>query len=419
MNKIWLQKWKASSAVGTSELIRNRQSLLRKIQNIVLLLLFCTQILQAQEKPKPYALDGYLSLMQQNLIFDQPLSGKKGLITDNLLHNRINFKYFLNEKWTFRADLRSRLLWGEFTKLNTQSPAFAKALNTSSNDAITLSAVLSEKEGVIAHSVLDRLFMEYAGEKWEVRLGRQRINWGINTIWNPNDIFNTASFFDFDYVEQPGSDALRVSRYIGLSDKMEFAISPNKDFDRWTAALLWKTHYKTYDLQFLSGWMEEEVVLGAGWAGSIKNLGFKGEISTFLNNKENLDNSLSATTSLDYSFKKGLYASWGLLYNSNGQTNAPFRQVFNFQVSPKNLYPYQWATVTQFSFPFNPLLNGSLAIIYSPVKANPLFINPNISYNLSDNFDLSLISQIVFSNDDQDQYHNFLDGVFLRMKYSY
>ncbi len=382
-------------------------------------LLFFAQVLIAQDQPKPYVLDGYISLMQQNLIFDHPLTGKKSLITDNLLHHRLNFKYFLNEKWTFRADLRNRMLWGEFTKLNTQSPLFAKALDQSANDAITLSASLTEKDGIIVHSVLDRLFVEYSGEKWEIRLGRQRINWGINTIWNPNDIFNTASFFDFDYVEQPGSDALRVSRYIGLSDKIELAVSPNKDFDKWTAALLWKTHYKSYDWQFLSGWMEDELVVGTGWAGSIKNLGFKGEISGFLNDKTNVDNTLSATTSIDYSFKKGLYASLGLLYNSHGETQIPFQEIFSFQVSPKNLYPYRWAIATQFSFPFNPLLTGSLAVIYSPVKAQPLFLNPNFTYNVSNNWELSLISQMIFSNDLARKYRNNLDGVFVRLKYHY
>jgi len=388
-------------------------------KTITAIFLLLVLSLSAQEAPKPYSLDGYISFMQQNLIFDQPLSGKKNLITDNLLHNRINFKYFLNEKWTFRADLRSRMLWGEFTKLNTLSPDFAKAIDKSANDAITLSALLAEKDGIIVHSVFDRLFLEYSSDKWEVRLGRQRINWGINTVWNPNDIFNTASFFDFDYVEQPGSDALRISRYIGLSDKLELAISPNKDFEKWTAALLWKTNIKNYDIQFLSGWMEDELVLGTGWAGSIKNLGFKGEISAFLHDKNDIDNTISATTGMDYSFKKGLYSSFGILYNSNGKTKEPFQQAFSFQVSPKNLYPYRWATITQISFPFNPLLSGSMAIIYSPVKANPLFLNPNLSYNVHDNWEVAFIGQLVFSKDAQEDYHNFLNGLFLRLKYNY
>lgn len=359
--------------------------------------------------------------MQQNLLLDNPQSGKKILLTDNLLHNRINFKYYINEKWTFRSDLRNRILWGEFTRANMQNPMtdYAGSINKSSNDAVTLSGILVEEDGFIMHSVLDRLFVEYVGEKWEMRLGRQRINWGINTVWNPNDIFNAYSFFDFDYVEQPGADALRISRYIGLSDKIELAVSPNKDFDKWTVGLLWKTNLKNYDIQLLTGWMEDEVVLGAGWAGNIKNMGFKGEMSYFLNEDENIDNSLSATMGLDYSFKKGLYTGLGLLYNSNGNTDQPFQQIFNFKISAKNLYPYKWATFTQLSYPFNPLLNTSLAIIYSPVKANPLFINPQISFSITDNWDISMIGQLVYSTNDKDEFHNYLDGVYLRLKWSY
>lgn len=343
------------------------------------------------------------------------------MLTDNLLHNRINFKWYINDQWTFRSDLRSRVLWGEYTKANMLNPNadFAKNINDSSNDAVILSGILIEEDGFIIHSVLDRLFLEYAGEKWEMRLGRQRINWGINTVWNPNDIFNAYSFFDFDYVEQPGSDALRISRYIGLSDKIELAVSPNKDFDKWTVGLLWKTNLKSYDIQFLTGWVEDEIILGTGWAGSIKNVGFKGEISYFINDDDQIDNSISATMGLDYSFKKGLYAGFGLLYNSNGNTDQPFQQIFNFQLSAKNLYPYKWATFTQLSYPFNPLLSTSFAIIYSPVKANPLFLNPQISYNISDEWDISLIGQMIYSNDNKDEFHNYLDGVFMRLKWSF
>ena len=50
-----------------------------------------------------------------------------------------------------------------------------------------------------------------------------------------------------------------------------------------------------------------EIVLGGGWAGNIKKAGFKGELSYFINN--NFNNTLSLSTSLDYSFKDGYYLS--------------------------------------------------------------------------------------------------------------
>ena len=61
----------------------------------------------------------------------------------------------------------------------------------------------------------DRLFIEWNKEKWNIRIGRQRINWGINLAFNPNDIFNAYNFLDFDYEERPGVDAARVQYYYG------------------------------------------------------------------------------------------------------------------------------------------------------------------------------------------------------------
>lgn len=40
--------------------------------------------------------------------------------------------------------------------------------------------------------------------------------------WNPNDWFNTYNYFDFDYEERPGTDAIRVRVYFkdGMSSLM-------------------------------------------------------------------------------------------------------------------------------------------------------------------------------------------------------
>ncbi len=387
---------------------------------IILILLTIPALAQEEEEPN-YSLSGYVSYMQQNLIFYQSTSGVSNLLTDNLLHNRIKYERYLSDNWTVRVDIRNRVLWGEFTKSNITNPTlnYSQLIDDSANDAVKLSAIILDHKEVLVHSALDRLYVEYADDYWEVRLGRQRINWGISTVWNPNDLFNTFSFFDFDYVEQPGSDALRVSRYFGDSDKLEFAVSPSKDFDKWTAALLWKTNIKSYDFQLLTAWVEDDFVLGTGWEGNIKSVGFKGEASYFVSSLDAVSNSLNATLSWDYSFTSGWIISLGVLYNSNGETEKPFQQIFDFRISSKNLYPYRWAIFSQLSIPFNPLMNGSIAFIFSPVSSKPLFINPRVTYSLADNWDISLVGQLIFSDDVNNEYQNYFDGIFGRLKWSF
>ena len=107
--------------------------------------------------------------------------------------------------------------------------------------------------------MLDRLYLDYVKGNLEVRLGRQRVNWGINTVWNPNDIFNAFTFTDFDYEERPGSDALRVKYYTGFASSIEIAV---KAFDRKEDAvggILWKFNKWNYDFQALVGIMQEDL----------------------------------------------------------------------------------------------------------------------------------------------------------------
>ena len=146
----------------------------------------------------------------------------------------------------------------------------------------------STKNQFVAHSVIDRMLIQYSDEKWDITIGRQRINWGINNIWNPNDIFNAYNFLDFDYEERPGNDAVRIQRNLKNSSALELAYKSGKNKDKHTAAFLYKLNKWKYDFQFLSGIYQTDYVLGGGWAGNIKEAGFKGEMSYFIPIKKHI-----------------------------------------------------------------------------------------------------------------------------------
>ena len=239
---------------------------------MIIFLLFSTQIAftQEEEKEKNWQLTGYVKSLQSVFILDAGKDLEDQWLTDNLIHNRLNFKWYLNEHFTFKADLRNRILYGESTKFNnTFNPDFSKTLNESSNDVLNLSALIVDKTPVIFHSVIDRLYLEWAKENWEIRLGRQRINWGISTVWNPNDLFNAFSFTDFDYEERPGSDALRVKYYTGYAGSVEVAVKAFENTDEIVAATMWKFNKWNYDFQLLGGIVQRDLALGAGWALSL------------------------------------------------------------------------------------------------------------------------------------------------------
>ncbi len=57
---------------------------------------------------------------------------------------------------------------------------------------------------------LDRAFLDIALERWDLRIGRQAINFGQALIWNPVDLVDSSSPLDFDIVKE-GVDTFRAS----------------------------------------------------------------------------------------------------------------------------------------------------------------------------------------------------------------
>lgn len=367
------------------------------------------------------ALSGYVKNMQTVIFFNnsypnaQQTAFTDTVFLDQLIHQRLNLNWYINDKFTLKAGWRNRIFLGDFVR---STPGYAEQVDKASNDYLNLSVLVIDNPSVVWHSVLDRLYLQYSSGDWEVRLGRQRVNWGINTVWNPNDIFNAFSFTDFDYEERPGSDAIRVKYYTGISSSIEVAAKAADNINEAVIAGLWKFNKWNYDFQLLGGYAKDDIVLGTGWAGNLKNAGFKGEFSWFtpLNDKNEKD-AFTATIGVDYSFANSLYLNGGALYNSMGSSRGDASTLFSFELSAKNLYPYEWAFFGSASYPFTPLINGGLAVIYSPVKSRALFLNPTLTLSIKENWDLDLIGQIVF--DKKEKYGSSLQAAFLRLKFSY
>lgn len=387
--------------------------LLRLLNGLLLLLLTVSLAAQEEEEPRNWTLTGYVKNLQTGLFFnDVP---PDTYVQDNLIHNRLNFRWYPHQNWRLRADLRTRIFYGDLVRM---TPNYGEQVDDVNNDYFDWSAILFEGQSWVGHTMLDRLYLEYAKDDWEIRLGRQRVNWGISTVWNPNDIFNAFAFTDFDYEERPGSDVLRVKRYLGFASSVELVGRIADRFDETILAGLWRFNTGGYDFQVLAGYVQEQWAFGGGWAGSIKNAGFKGEWTFFLPGNTDNDLSFAGTIGLDYAFEQGLYLNLGYLYNSNGTTSGGILTLFDFELSAQNLYPYRHAIFAQASYPLTPLFSAGAAVIYSPVEVHALFVNPTFTYSMATNWDLDLIGQIVFDQE-PGGYRSPLQAAFLRVKYSF
>ena len=376
------------------------------------------------EKPSKWQIQGYLKYLNSSVFVptDQSplpiLTSKKILINDNLLHNRLKFKYFANNQLTFHAELRNRLFWGDQVRFTLLAGGdFLEGVDLGSDDYLDWSLGHQNNSGYALHTTIDRFYAEWIKGQWEVRLGRQRVNWGISTIWNPNDIFNAYNFTDFDYEERPGSDALRIKHYLGFASSIEIAVNAFDKKEEFVGAAKANFHTGTYDWQVLAGVIKEHLTIGGGWAGNLGNASLKGETSWFYPlSSDSLDNSLALTLGIDYTFENQLYVNSGILYNSNGTTGSG-GNLLSFQLSARNLYPYKYSILSQWVYPINPLLNGAVIFVYSPSDAHALFFNPVLTYSLSQNWDLDLVGQLFFQK--TEKYRSEVQAGFVRIKWSF
>lgn len=371
--------------------------------------------IHAQEEEINYPLleiNGYIKDLQTSFFQDRIES----MSTFNTLHNRINFKLNLDSKFSFKLELRNRILWGEFI---SDIPNYGEFLEENSG-FLNLSKLWLDKKGFVVHSMADRMYFQYTTPGWDVKLGRQRINWGINTIWNPNDIFNAYNFLDFDYEERPGSDALRIQKNLHSNATMELAYKPGKNKDQHIAGILYKWNTSAYDFQVLTGLLHTDYFIGGGWAGSIADAGFKGEFSSFHPRKNAADTNSVLTLSLmlDRTFSNEWYLSFAYLYNSHPHGNLLGNSGFlDAQLSPKSLFPYRNSFYAGMSKALSPIHNLSLSLIYAPANNTLLWI-PTYHWNTASNFDIDITIQSSFAETNK-VYKSIGNVFYIRGKWSY
>jgi hypothetical protein len=271
----------------------------------------------------------------------------------------------------------------------------------------------------------DRFYVQWTKNNWEIKAGRQRINWGVNLAWNPNDWFNAYSFFDFDYEERPGSDAIRISRYTGVASSIEVAAKMAETTDQFVGAAMWKFNKKNYDWQFLAGFAQGDLAIGSGWAGNLGLASFKGELSYFhktVNKTVNTDynDMFLGAASVDYSFANSLYLNGSVMFNSLGKLNPDFGLLVVGQRpnSVRSLSPYKWSSFVQTSYPVSPLINSGIALIYYP-GGDSFFINPSITFSARQNLDIDLIGQLFFGNNAAGNFASLINSLYVRLKWSF
>ena len=162
-----------------------RLLVIKKSRLLIFFLIFINSLEGFSQNSKAsFNINGYVKYLPAYMdysFFDSEIN--------NLIHNRINMRGYFSESFSMGLEVRNRILFGDI-------PVIQSDLGL-----VDMSYFVIENSNFVFHSMIDRLWLKYQKDKIEINVGRQRVNWGINTIWNSNDLFNAYNFIDFDYVE--------------------------------------------------------------------------------------------------------------------------------------------------------------------------------------------------------------------------
>jgi len=387
-------------------------------KNLLFLVFFITTITAVSQSK--FSFNGYLKelSMYYKPVEPIPISTTDSLdyLFLNQIHNRLNFKWFATEKLTFDLEMRNRIFFGQMVK---KFPEYEEMINQDGG-YFDLGVIVYSADSWFLHSAIDRAWFDYTYKKWQLRVGRQRINWGINLVWNPNDIFNTFSYFEFDYEERPGTDGIKLQYFTSETSSAELVYKVGHNADEMAFAGMYRFAKLNYDFQMLGGWMGKDYVLGGGWSGDIKGGGFRGEVSWFIPRESDNGSweAVVASVSGDYFLKNSLYLHGGILYNSHGTTgDAGGRSFFSPDISAKMLSSGRYNLFGQVSYPFTPLFNGGLSSILNPCDGS-FFIGPTLTYSLSNNWELMLNGQL-FYGDKGTEYGDYGKAIYGRVRWSF
>ncbi len=379
----------------------------KRIIKILIISIFLSFATFAQD----YQFSGYL----ENLNSIWMMNENPNWALNQTVTNRINFSYF-SKGFTFHTGLRNIWKFGNFITLMRGYSSYLI------DDAgyFNLTKKITSGSSFLLYSNIDRLYLDYVYKEIEITLGRQRINLAENMVWNPNDIFNTYNYYDFTYVERPGSDAGKIEYY--LNDVSSLSVAAKIDRNKKiTAAGIVKLNSWDYDFQFFGGVMPDDYVSGFGWSGNIYGAGFSGEV-TYFNAKEKKSaesDRLLLSMEWNYTFGSGLFIDGSLLFNDKGLTGNGGRStaILREDMNVKYLSPSKVSLFVQTAYPITPLIRGTLSSIINPYDKS-FYFGTMLKISLTNNIDFNIAGQF-FSGEDETEFGQIGNFIFTQIKWNF
>jgi hypothetical protein len=381
-----------------------------RLLTLMALLVCLSAALHAQEGEDKLTAGGYASWLHM-AIFEKP---SETWANSSMLHNRLNLKAYPGSRTTIALEVRNRFVTGDMVDLD---PAYATDLSADPG-WLDMSWNPFKGNSYVVNTMIDRAYIDFTAGRFQIRAGRQRINWSQAMVWNPNDIFNTYSFFDFDYIERPGSDALRLIYSTGPASAAEL-VAKVDSANNVTAAALYRFSLLNTDIQFFAGETDGDFfTAGMGWSGAIGSVSVRGEATLFSPFRESREekSTLIATAGIDKVFSDKVTALMQVMYSNNPVDLQSFTQLYSGGLTAKQLAFSKFSAVGQVTYTPIPLLNISLSGIWYP-DLEGFYAGPAIDFSMAENVDFTFLWQHFNSTIAESEVRINLG--FIRIKYSF
>lgn len=344
---------------------------------------------------------------------------------------RYNLFYYPSDDFAASGQTRTLLIYQKDQKRVRE---FQNELATSSY-YFDLKLEWLKGEDLYGFTEVDRLYLNWRRQDWEVILGRQRIAWGTCLVWNPTDLFNPFDILDFDYEERPGTDALQLQYFSGPLSQLNLSVTPGRTRYDVIYAARYVANRWNYDVALIAGWQRNSLRLATNWAGQLFDGGFRGEILYTDPNMEYRTFNTEATSltdlyidrdvkdpfwtvalSYDYTFSNSFYIHSEYLYNGLGTTGNAGSRRFDI-IFTGELTPARQSVFQEFAYQLTPLLRGDFFIIFNP-NDKSWIAAPSLQYSVATNWELYLL-MFPSGGETGTEYGGFPNQYFARVKYAF
>lgn len=328
-------------------------------------------------------LQSYISQTQQ-IFFD---TIKNSWYLQNQIQNRLKINIRPTTNTKFNTEIRSRLMYGDLM-------LFYKNTFKKDKGLINLKLTIFEFQNGVFLSNIDRLFFKYYGQNFELTLGRQRINWSKTFVWNPNDLFNTFSFFEIDYPEKPGTDAIYFQYFPTTTSNLDFVLWADSS-KKANLAVRHNFNFLKTDFQYLVSKYNNELAIGIGFSTNIYKLNIRSEATYLHSFNKFFDTSgqIISSIGIDLIISNKFTFLSEFLYNPFIRLNktSNLTQLFYSPTDIKKLSIAEYNFLNQLTYSPNETVNVGFGVFW--MQKNWYGLLTNIKISISQNIDFLLYVQ--------------------------